>query len=367
MIYEVAPGTIFWRKYGKIIIKPISSTKVAVVDLSLASLLMELSPSTEDQVKEKLHALGEKNPQNVFDWLVECGILFNSTSRSFKNLKNFLDAWPWGPISAASLLGYQIDNFEDDENVTNLLYQKRENIPKLFISENNQTALQLPELIDTSLMRLLSERRTKRDFYDSPISLKKVSNCLYAAFGITHQRLSKIGVYLPFGTNPSPGALNSVDCLLLAKNIADLRAGAYWYAPLDHSLQISDSQVTDGINFGELFGGQDWLKRGACAVLFIAKFERIAWKYSLPSAVNSVLIEIGHKAQSLLLAAQEMNLAATISGLIGVGAFDRKIFSELGIELGELSIPIYAIILGNHAGAGEDEIAKLVPEQKGGV
>jgi len=94
-------------------------------------------------------------------------------------------------------------------------------------------------------------------------------------------------------------------------------------------------------DLASLLGDQDWFSPAAAVVLLVASFERSAWKYPHPGAFRVVLLEAGHIAQNLLLAATHHGLAAAPTCALS----DRAIESLLGLDRVKHAA-LHAVVLG---------------------
>jgi len=158
-----------------------------------------------------------------------------------------------------------------------------------------------------SVETALNERRSVRDYSKAPLSLKDVSQLLWAAQGITSPR--------GFRTAPSAGALYPLEVYLVAGNVAELEPGVYRYRSKGHVLEV----IEPGDQRGQLSSaalGQSCIKEAGAVIVITAVYERTADKYGA-RAVRYVRIETGQAAQNIYLQAVSRNL-----GIVLVGAFD---------------------------------------------
>ena len=91
---------------------------------------------------------------------------------------------------------------------------------------------------DYSVEEALLNRRSIREFSDEALSLKEVSQILWAAYGITEARSHPTFLRGGLRTAPSAGALFPLDIYLVAGNIDGLEAGVYKYIADGHSLEL---------------------------------------------------------------------------------------------------------------------------------
>ncbi len=184
------------------------------------------------------------------------------------------------------------------------------------MAESPET-LALPEPDRSGLQALeplLQQRRSVRDYDDTPLSPDDMSQLLWAAQGITH----------PGGlrTAPSAGALYPLELYVVAGRIDGLSAGVYHYLPDGHRLQaMHGGDLRDRLARAAL--GQSWLADAPAMVVFAAVYERTARKYG-ERAARYVHIEAGHAAQNLFLQAGALKLDTVV-----VGAFDDEALAAL--------------------------------------
>ena len=102
--------------------------------------------------------------------------------------------------------------------------------------------------------------------------------------------------------------------------------------PITSSLQ--------GLSSSQLLAGQEWAEDMPAIVFLVAMFERTMWKYRDDNAYRVILIEAGHIAQNIIL-------AATAHGLTGcptAALAHHEIAQRLGLT-SEMHNPLYAITL----------------------
>lgn len=130
------------------------------------------------------------------------------------------------------------------------------------------------------------------------------ATCSLAA-GISRIHTLPSGPVFHFRTVPSAGALYPTELYLAVQNVVGMNDGLYHYSPFSHTL----SQLRSGTVF-ERRDGDGPLAR----FVLTSVFHRSAWKYG-PRAYRYCLLDAGHMAQSLLV-------AAGIHGLGGILDYD---------------------------------------------
>lgn len=185
---------------------------------------------------------------------------------------------------------------------------------------------ELPEpssLADVTLADALAARRSVREFGDAALTVQQVSDLLWAAQGVTSDSGGR--------TAPSAGALYPLEVYLVTDD------AVLHYLPDGHRIESRGSAtarlaVADAV-------GQD-AARGAPAVIVITGVaSRVEPKYG-GRAERYLLLEAGHAAQNLLLAATALGLGAVPIGAFGDDALARALDLPPGEET------VYAIPVG---------------------
>ena len=186
---------------------------------------------------------------------------------------------------------------------------------------------------DTAVEECLANRRSIRTFADDGLSLRQLSQLLWAAQGVTSPR--------GFRTAPSAGALYPLELFVAAGSVDGLAAGLYHYRPEGHELK----KVSGGDKRKELWraGLRQTAIRDAPAVfVFGAVFERITGKYG-KRGLQYAMIEVGHAAQNLCLQAVSLDL-----GTVPIGAFDDAAVNHILDQVQDIH-PLYLLPVGKPA------------------
>jgi hypothetical protein len=92
-------------------------------------------------------------------------------------------------------------------------------------------------------------RRSVRDYTDRALSLYRLSRLLWAAQGITEERLE-------FRAAPSAGALYPIELYPIVHNVSDLPSGIYHYAVREHALErLERGDFRSGVTQAGLYQG----------------------------------------------------------------------------------------------------------------
>jgi len=110
----------------------------------------------------------------------------------------------------------------------------------------------------------------------------------------------------------SAGALYPLELYVVSGNVGGLASGIYRYRPASHELLF----VAAGHQREKLAAaarGQEWIASAPAVVCIAAVFERTTVKYGNRGR-GYVYMEAGHAAESLMLQAVALGLAATMVG-----------------------------------------------------
>ena len=176
-------------------------------------------------------------------------------------------------------------------------------------SAQNEILLPQPQRKgEISLEETLQKRRSIREYKNEPLSLKDISQILWASQGITEGS---------HRTVPSAGALYPIEIYLVVKNVEGVAEGVYRYDPEGHKLVLV---VGGDFNraLAEVAANQEWIENSAAILLISADFQRTTQKYG-ERGKQYVWMEAGHSAQNVYLQATSLEL-----GTVSVGAFDEE-------------------------------------------
>lgn len=207
--------------------------------------------------------------------------------------------------------------------------------PKVTLLPAESITLPNPDLRSgNSLEATLKNRRTRRDFLDTELSLKQISQLLWSAQGVT----------VDWGGRTAPSAKSTypLSVYLIATKVQGLDAGEYQYLPGDrtpvHALKPIKKVELQKALFEAL---NESSFRNAPAVLVITgNMGKMAEAYGGIPHDKEVYLEAGHAAQNLYLQAESLRL-----GMVTISSFsDAKIKDLVTIPSSETII--YLIPLG---------------------
>jgi len=186
-----------------------------------------------------------------------------------------------------------------------------------------RVVLPAPDLPGRPLAEVLAGRRSTRSFSPVSLTLAQVATLLWAAYGATAGPGSQALDRPQPRTAPSAGALYPLELYIAPLRVQGLRPRIHHYDPLDHALEEhAVDALLDGLSPDPCLPGTS-----AVVVFIAAVFWRSRFKYGM-RAYRLTLLEAGHAAQNLLLAADASGLGAVVAG----GFFDDRVDRLLGLD-----------------------------------
>jgi SagB-type dehydrogenase family enzyme len=194
--------------------------------------------------------------------------------------------------------------------------------------------------LDQPLGEAIARRRSQRTFAGGPIAADVLAALLHAGYGVTGVLDTDGGAAgVPLRAVPSGGALYPLELYVGVLRVGGLEPGLYHFDPLSASLE----RVRAGLTAEELapLSAYPGIVT-SCAVLILvaAIFGRTRFKYGL-RGYRFALLEAGHAAQNVVLAASALRVAS-----VPLGAFyDRRTDAFLGLD-GVNESTLYTIAVG---------------------
>jgi SagB-type dehydrogenase family enzyme len=220
--------------------------------------------------------------------------------------------------------------------------------PQLLISATRATKryphvesveLPAPAPATATLAESVSRRRSHLRFAGGSVSLAALSTLLQTGYGVTGRIGLDSGHDQCFRTAPSAGALYPLEVYVESFAIDGLQPGLYHYDPLAHGLErVLEGDRRDAL--AATLPMPEPVQTCAAAFVITAMMWRSRFKYGL-RGYRFALLEAGHVAQNLLLAAQALGLGSVPVG----GFFDRELATLLSLDAVN-EAPLYVIPVG---------------------
>jgi SagB-type dehydrogenase family enzyme len=342
MRYRAAQTLVYSRAGESLLACNFLAKSVFECDTDLIAFLGELSQwSAFDELAGRMAGMSTDEARAAIDRLVEVAAIVEDGSPLARAEDDFRSGWKWGLPAAMMHFCVQDSEVMTLEESEALQRQKAAHGSQPALHTRNDscnTVKQLPAARDgNELIELMARRRTVRSAARPTITLKQLSDCLFAGMGITGEAENCVGK-LPLGMTPSGGARNPYEAYVYALNVEGLAPGFYHYSAHDHDLGLVETNRMPKIS--ELVGGQGWAEEMPCVILLCASLGRTMWKYDDPNAYRVVLIEAGHIGQNIMLAATQNGLTACPTAALSHSAI-RECLSMEGIT----DAPVYALTL----------------------
>jgi SagB-type dehydrogenase family enzyme len=200
-------------------------------------------------------------------------------------------------------------------------------------------ALPLPKPPDSPLQTLLRERGSCRSYAQRSMPLETLGVLLAAAYGLTHK------AQLPEQTSyfcrsvPSAGGLFPLEIFVEIQRIAGAADGLHHYDVWNHALE----PVPGGPAFEDLSSALlafPFVKDANAVFFLTAVFPRTQKKYG-PRGYRYALLEAGHSAQNICLAAVQSGLGSLCIG----GYLDTRLNRLLKLDAPKEGV-VYAVAAG---------------------
>ncbi|SHF06825.1 SagB-type dehydrogenase domain-containing protein [Marinitoga hydrogenitolerans DSM 16785] len=180
------------------------------------------------------------------------------------------------------------------------------------------TPIEKINLGNVDLNSVLENRKSRRNFADTPLTLEELSYLLYYTQGVKNVIKDKV----TFRTVPSAGATHPLETYLLIFNVDGVDEGLYRYIPTIHKLLlIKNGNFSEEIIRATL--GQTFIGKSAVVFVWTAIPYRTEWKYSF-EAHKTIAIDAGHVCQNLYLTVESINC-----GTCAVAAYDQELMDKL--------------------------------------
>jgi len=186
------------------------------------------------------------------------------------------------------------------------------------------------------LLSVIANRRSRREFGETPLTLAELSFLLWATQGVREQS----GTGPVRRTVPSAGNRHALETYVCVLNVEGLDKGLYRYLPLEHQLVVEYRDEGAAKKIGPATLGQNWISSAAAVFIWAAIPYRMEWRYGL-AAHRAILIDAGHVCQNLYLACEAIS-----AGTCAVAAYDQELVDQLLRVDGKDEFVIYLAPVG---------------------
>ncbi|GAB6103130.1 SagB/ThcOx family dehydrogenase [Thermococcus atlanticus] len=178
-----------------------------------------------------------------------------------------------------------------------------------------------------SLEEAIARRKSIRSYRNEPLTLEQLSQLLWAAQGVTHEKKRSA---------PSAGATYPFEIYVVVGNVRGLKPGIYRYDPFEHAIAlVREGDYRKALQKAAL--DQAWVGNAAIDIVLVAFYERTTGYYG-DRGIRYVHMEAGHIGENIYLQATALGL-----GTVAVGAFhDDRVAEVIGTD----GDPIYIFPVG---------------------
>ena len=163
---------------------------------------------------------------------------------------------------------------------------------------------------------LVTNRRSLRNYADTPFSLEELSYLLWCSHGVKES-----GPVNTLRTVPSAGARHALDTIVLANRVDALDPGLYHYSAAEHCL--ANLHRADAAAICRACYDQRFVLTSAAVFIWVAIPYRMSWRYG-ERGYRYLHLDVGHVCQNLYLAAESID-----SGVCAIAAYDDDVINDL--------------------------------------
>lgn len=213
-------------------------------------------------------------------------------------------------------------------------------VEKPCLPDDKVISLTLPgkweNIKSVSIQEAISERKSVRNYSNSPITADEFSFLLWATQGVR----SKVIKGHAFRTVPSAGCRHSFETYIAVFRVDGIEKGIYRYLPLSHSIVYV--KAVKNLEFAVIQAamGQSFAGEGAVTFIWTTIPSRMEWRYGFAS-YKVIALDAGHVCQNLYLACRAIG-----AGTCAIAAYDQEKADKLvGVD-GQEEFVIYMAPLG---------------------
>ena len=197
-----------------------------------------------------------------------------------------------------------------------------------------------PSPLTISINEAIRRRLSCRSFTSTQLTLEQLSTILSVGNGVHGPVQLGVKEHLE-RPMPSGGGLYPLEFYLIVRDVEDLPAGLYHYAPLINCLERLRLLELTNSDISQLFMNQPYVATAGFVLIMSAVVERSMHKYG-ERGYRYILLEAGHSAQNMCLASIGLEL-----GALPIGGFFDGYVSEL-FQLDQEKEPLlYALAFGH--------------------
>ena len=193
------------------------------------------------------------------------------------------------------------------------------------------------EIGKTSVIDAIRNRKSRRKFTESPLTLEELSFLLWATQGV--RVVLQEGMFTR-RTVPSGGSRHPFETYLVINRVKGFSPGLYRYLPLEHKLCYLNGldEVLKRIEQEEY---QDFVTHPSVIFIWTVIPYRCEWRYSMISD-KIIALDAGHVCQNMYIACEALGL-----GTCAYDGYDQDTVDKLLQVDGDDEFTIYLATAGN--------------------
>lgn len=205
--------------------------------------------------------------------------------------------------------------------------------------EEKKNALVLPKPngnnIDISLLKVLKNRKSIREFNGEPISVSLLSTLLYYSFGC--KEVEREGDFLSY-FYPVAGGFNSLRVFVRINSVSGIKNDIYLYNPKQHTLEPMNKEIKN--DYDKITGSYEIAKKCNISLHIAGDMKFIGYKYG-ERAYRFMNLEAGHAVQNVYLVSAALDIGCVASG----GFLDSEFFDYYSINAEKMYL-LYETFIG---------------------
>lgn len=223
------------------------------------------------------------------------------------DLKIFIKQWSTPLLTILAVLILVVIGFIVSWQKSNNKIQDDSSVVELVLPANGISLPQPDYRSGNSIEAVLKNRRTRLDFTDSSLSLKQISQLLWAAQGIN----------VDWGDRTAPSAKSTypLTVFLIANKVDGLDPGEYQYIPGDRT-PVHQLKPIKKMEIGKpLFDllNQSSFNKIPAVIIITGDMSKMAEAYGGIAHNKEVFLEAGYASQNIALEAESLKLGTNIS------------------------------------------------------
>lgn len=188
---------------------------------------------------------------------------------------------------------------------------------------------------NASVYEAIANRRSRRKFSQTPLSLEELSFLLWTTQGVRKQK-----EHVTLRTVPSAGNRHALETYVAVFRVTGLEEGIYRYLPSTHELVLESRPDQLSAKLAEAALHQPFAGLSAATFIWTAIPYRMEWRYA-EASYKVIALDAGHVCQNLYLACESIG-----AGTCAIAAYHQQAVDDLLEVDGEEEFTVYLSPVG---------------------